>query len=61
MRADRLIQVLLHLQSRPRVTAAELADALEVSVATARRDLEALSAAGVPVYPQAGAVSQSAQ
>jgi len=54
MRADRLIQVLLHLQSRPRVTAAELADALEVSVATARRDLEALSAAGVPVYPQAG-------
>lgn len=54
MRADRLIQVLLLLQSRPRVTAAELADALEVSVATARRDLEALSAAGVPVYPQPG-------
>jgi len=54
MRADRIIQVLLHLQSRPRVTAAELADALEVSVATARRDLEALSAAGVPVYPQPG-------
>ncbi|HWV75792.1 MAG TPA: WYL domain-containing protein [Isoptericola sp.] len=54
MRADRLIQVLLHLQSRPRVTAAELADALDVSVATARRDLEALSAAGVPVYPQPG-------
>ncbi|MCK0118624.1 WYL domain-containing protein [Isoptericola sp. S6320L] len=54
MRADRLIQVLLHLQSRPRVTAAELAAALEVSVATARRDLEALSAAGVPVYPQRG-------
>ncbi len=54
MRADRLIQVLLHLQSRPRVTAGELADALEVSVATARRDLEALSAAGVPVYPQRG-------
>jgi len=54
MRADRLIQVLLHLQSRPRVTAAELANVLEVSVATARRDLEALSAAGVPVYPQPG-------
>ncbi|MFC8596746.1 helix-turn-helix transcriptional regulator, partial [Isoptericola sp. NPDC057191] len=54
MRADRLIQVLLHLQSRPRVTAAELAEALEVSVATARRDLEALSAAEVPVYPQPG-------
>jgi len=36
------------------VTAAELADELEISVATARRDLEALSAAGVPVYPQPG-------
>jgi predicted DNA-binding transcriptional regulator YafY len=54
MRADRLIQVLLILQGRPRVTAAELASTLEVSVATARRDLEALSAAGVPVYPQPG-------
>jgi predicted DNA-binding transcriptional regulator YafY len=54
MRADRLIQVLLHLQSRPRVTAAQLAADLEVSVATARRDLEALAAAGVPVYPQPG-------
>jgi predicted DNA-binding transcriptional regulator YafY len=36
------------------VTAAELARELEVSVATARRDLEALSGAGIPVYPQAG-------
>jgi predicted DNA-binding transcriptional regulator YafY len=36
------------------VTAAELAGELEVSVATARRDLEALSAAGIPVYPQPG-------
>ncbi|WP_277211762.1 helix-turn-helix transcriptional regulator [Isoptericola croceus] len=54
MRADRLIRALLHLQARPRVTAADLAAALEVSVATARRDLEALSAAGVPVYPQRG-------
>jgi predicted DNA-binding transcriptional regulator YafY len=36
------------------VTAAELADELEVSVATARRDLEALSGAGIPVYPQPG-------
>lgn len=54
MRADRLIQVLLLLQSRPRVTARQLAESLEVSVATARRDLEALSAAGVPVYPQPG-------
>src|SRR5690606_19092095 len=37
-----------------RVTAAEIAGELEVSVATARRDLEALSAAGIPVYPQPG-------
>lgn len=54
MRADRLVAALLLMQSRGRVTAAELADELEVSVSTARRDLEALSAAGVPVYPQPG-------
>ncbi|KAB8189343.1 WYL domain-containing protein [Nonomuraea phyllanthi] len=54
MRADRLVAALLLMQARGRVTAAELAAELEVSVATARRDLEALSAAGVPVYPQAG-------
>jgi predicted DNA-binding transcriptional regulator YafY len=54
MRADRLVAALLLLQARGRVTAAALATELEVSVATARRDLEALSAAGIPVYPQAG-------
>lgn len=54
MRADRLVAVLLTLQARGRVTAAQLAEELEVSIATARRDLEALSAAGIPVYPQAG-------
>ncbi|GLZ43497.1 YafY family protein [Actinokineospora sp. NBRC 105648] len=54
MRADRLVATLLLLQSRGRVTAAELADELEISVATARRDLEALSTAGIPVYPQPG-------
>ena len=54
MRADRLVAALLLLQARGRVTAAQLARELEVSVATARRDLEALSAAGIPVYPQAG-------
>jgi len=54
MRADRLITALLFLQGRPRVTASELADELEVSVGTARRDLEALSMAGIPVYPQPG-------
>ncbi|OXM70151.1 MULTISPECIES: helix-turn-helix transcriptional regulator [Amycolatopsis] len=54
MRADRLISAVLLMQSRGRVTAAELAAELEVSVATARRDLEALSTAGIPVYPQPG-------
>ena len=54
MRADRLVATLLLMQSRGRVTAAELAAELGVSVATARRDLEALSVAGVPVYPQQG-------
>ncbi|MEC3953999.1 WYL domain-containing protein [Nocardia sp. CDC153] len=54
MRADRLVATLLFLQTRGRVTAAEVAAELEVSVATARRDLEALSTAGIPVYPQPG-------
>jgi predicted DNA-binding transcriptional regulator YafY len=54
MRADRLVAALLLMQARGRVTAAELAGELEVSVATARRDLQALSAAGIPVYPQPG-------
>jgi len=54
VRADRLISELLLMQSRGRVTAAQLAAELGVSVVTARRDLEALSAAGVPVYPQPG-------
>ena len=54
MRADRLVATLLFLQSRGRVTAAEVAAELEVSVKTARRDLEALSLAGIPVYSQPG-------
>lgn len=54
MRADRLIALLLLLQSRGRVTAGEVGAELEVSLATARRDLEALSAAGIPVYAQPG-------
>lgn len=54
MRADRLIAALLLLQGRGRVTARELAEELEVSVGTARRDLEALAMAGIPVYPQPG-------
>ena len=45
---------LLVLQAKGRVTAAELADELEISIKTARRDLEALAIAGIPVYSQAG-------
>lgn len=54
MRADRLVAALLVLQRRERVTAAELAEELEVSIPTARRDLEALAMAGVPVYARPG-------
>ena len=54
MRADRLVATLLVLQATGRVTAAEVAEELEVSVKTARRDLEALAMAGIPVYSQAG-------
>jgi predicted DNA-binding transcriptional regulator YafY len=54
MRADRLVATLLVLQARGRVTAAEVAEELEISVRTARRDLEALAMAGIPVYSQPG-------
>jgi predicted DNA-binding transcriptional regulator YafY len=54
MKADRLVATLLLLQARKKVTAAEVAIELEVSERTARRDLEALSAAGIPVYSQPG-------
>ncbi len=54
MRADRLVAALLVLQAKGRVTAAELARELEVSERTARRDLEGLAMAGVPVYSQPG-------
>jgi predicted DNA-binding transcriptional regulator YafY len=54
MRADRLVATLLVLQMRGRVTASELAEELEISVKTARRDLEALAMAGIPVYSQPG-------
>jgi len=54
MRADRLVAILLLLQQREQVTASEVAMELEVSERTARRDLEALAMAGVPVYSMQG-------
>ncbi len=54
MRADRLIALLMLLQSRGRLTAEALSAELEVSVRTIYRDLEALSTAGIPVYAERG-------
>jgi predicted DNA-binding transcriptional regulator YafY len=54
MRADRLVATLLLLQARGQVTAADVAEQLEVSERTARRDLEALAIAGIPVYSRQG-------
>src|SRR5436305_4482137 len=54
MRADLLVAILLLLQQRGQVTAAEVAEELEVSERTARRDLEALGMAGIPIYSQQG-------
>jgi predicted DNA-binding transcriptional regulator YafY len=54
VRADRLVATLLVLQARGRVTAAQLAEELEISERTARRDLDALAMAGVPVYSRPG-------
>ncbi|MCP1309891.1 helix-turn-helix transcriptional regulator [Paenibacillus tyrfis] len=54
MRADRLLSILLLLQNRGRMTSRELAEQLEVSERTIFRDMEALSASGIPLYAERG-------
>ena len=54
MRADRLLSLLMLLQTQGRMTAAELATELEVTERTIYRDIDALSMAGVPIYTERG-------
>lgn len=54
MKSSRLLSLLLLLQVRPQMTTREIAERLEVSTRTVLRDVEALSAAGVPVFTQQG-------
>ncbi len=54
VRASRLLSIVLLLQTRGRMTAGQLARELEVSVRTVYRDMESLSAAGIPLYGEAG-------
>ena len=54
MRADRLLALLMLLQTQGRLSARRLAAELEVSERTIYRDIDALSIAGIPVYGESG-------
>jgi len=53
-RFDRILSIFIHLQSKPIVTAQELADRFDVSLRTIYRDIRSLEQAGVPIYSEAG-------
>ncbi len=54
MQESRLFKIVYHLLDQGQATAPELAEKFEVSVRTIYRDMDALSAAGIPIYAESG-------